>query len=326
MRLSQFDLNQLVALDALLTEISVSKAGDRVFLSESAMSTALKRLRLSFRDQLLVPVGRKMILTPLARELARPVQDILLQIRAVMSMRREFNPSTSQETFSVLVSDYAGTVFGPAIVRRVALEGPNVKIKLRLVDHSWVQQLERGETDLVIVPEQFALATHPKEILFRDTYSCIVWSQNRRVKNRISQEQYMAMGHAVMEFKEERISPIDTRFLQKTGFSRRVEVTAPYFTLLPMLVVGTNRIATLHTQLAKLYAKYLDIRIIPFPFSDPPSHVSVIQYPQHLKANPAHEWFRGIVKSVSQELAEGRTKAARRSRPARSRPRRRGGL
>ena len=84
-----FDLNLLVALDALLTERNVTRAGNRLNLSQSAMSGALARLRHHFRDELLVPVGRQMVLTPVAEGLVGPVRDILLQIRGTLGRSRD---------------------------------------------------------------------------------------------------------------------------------------------------------------------------------------------------------------------------------------------
>src|SRR5215470_9188357 len=99
--LNQFDLNLLVALDALLTEKGVTRAGSRMHLSQSAMSGALARLRRAFDDDLLVPIGRRMDLTPLGRELVQPVRDILLQIRNTMTTRARFDGVTSDRHFSV---------------------------------------------------------------------------------------------------------------------------------------------------------------------------------------------------------------------------------
>jgi DNA-binding transcriptional LysR family regulator len=105
MDLHLFDLNLLVALDALLTERNVTRAGNRLNLSQSAMSGALARLRHYFRDELLVPVGRQMVLTPVAEGLVGPVRDILLQIRGTLGSKPQFEPSTATRHMSLAVSD-----------------------------------------------------------------------------------------------------------------------------------------------------------------------------------------------------------------------------
>ena len=104
------DLNLLVALDALITERSISRTGEKIHLSQPAASGALARLRDFFKDDLLVPVGRKMVLTPLAEELAQPVRQLLVQAEAIIHRNPHFSPETSQRTFRLVMSDYVATV------------------------------------------------------------------------------------------------------------------------------------------------------------------------------------------------------------------------
>lgn len=298
---SQFDLNQLVALDALLTEKGVSAAADRVFLSQPAMSSALKRLRKTFDDELLVPVGRRMIPTQLGRELARPIHDVLLQIQGITSKRPAFDPATSDRTISLVVSDYAGTILMPEVLKRASMAAPGIKVRMLPMEHKWPEQLERGEIDFTIIPDAFSVNDFRKEVLFKDTYCCIVWSRNRLVSSRISSEQYVRMGHVVMEFSGGRIPAFDEWFLKNSGLSRKVEVTAPYFTVLPHLVVGTNRIATVHTRLAKLYAKYLPLRITPVPV-DMPALTEVVLYHRYQQSDLSKTWFRKLLESAADNL------------------------
>src|ERR1044071_1411338 len=95
MDLQRFDLNLLVTLAALLSERNVTRAGLRMNLSQSAMSGALGRLREFFEDELLVPMGRTMVLTPLAEDLVQPVRDVLLQLQATIATKPHFDPATS---------------------------------------------------------------------------------------------------------------------------------------------------------------------------------------------------------------------------------------
>ena len=105
MRYNRLDLNLLVCLDALIAERSVTRAAERVFLGQSAMSSALGRLRAHFKDEILINAGRSMTLTALGRSLARPVRDILLQVQAVTSLAPTFDPSQSERHISLVASD-----------------------------------------------------------------------------------------------------------------------------------------------------------------------------------------------------------------------------
>src|SRR5436190_22631315 len=117
MDLREFDLNLLVALDALLTERNVTRAGKRLRVGQSAMSGTLARLRRLFHDQLLVSVGRRMTLTPLAQELVDPVREILLLVRGAIATKSHFDAATSTHHFSIALSDYATTILMADMLR-----------------------------------------------------------------------------------------------------------------------------------------------------------------------------------------------------------------
>ena len=110
MRFERLDLNLLVALDALLDERSVSLAADRIFLSQSATSSALGRLREYFGDDLLVVKGRQMVLTARAEQLVEPVRAVLEQIRTTISVSPPFDPATCDRTLRMMASDYVTEV------------------------------------------------------------------------------------------------------------------------------------------------------------------------------------------------------------------------
>ena len=124
------DLNLLVALDALFAEKSVSRAGERLHLSQSATSGALARLREAFHDPLLVQVGRRMTLTPLAEGLVEPVRDFLMQAEAILNNSPAFDPLNSTRKFRLLMSDYAQTVVMTEALPRLQNLAPGVTIEI----------------------------------------------------------------------------------------------------------------------------------------------------------------------------------------------------
>ena len=105
MRFHRLDLNLLVALDALLTHRHVTRAAERLCLSQSAMSGSLARLRVHFKDDLIVQVGRKMILTPLGETIARPLRELLAQTESLINTAPRFGPASSDRTFTIIMSD-----------------------------------------------------------------------------------------------------------------------------------------------------------------------------------------------------------------------------
>ena len=130
MHFQKLDLNLLVALDALIEERSVSRAADRLNLSQSAMSSALSRLREYFGDELLVPVGRRMEPTALALNLAPAIREILQRIRVTIQARPSFDPATAERRFRVMTSDYLVEVLLADVLRELADTAPGIQMQI----------------------------------------------------------------------------------------------------------------------------------------------------------------------------------------------------
>ena len=302
MDLHLFDLNLLVALDALLTERNVTRAGNRLNLSQSAMSGALARLRHYFRDELLVPVGRQMVLTPVAEGLVAPVRDILLQIRGTLGSKPQFDPATATRHLSLAVSDYVAEILMADVLRLARCEAPHITFELRPVGRRAGEDLESGELDFLIAPEGYVSSSHPTEVLFEDTYTCVVWSGNKAIGKTMTLEQYLDVGHVVVNVAgNEPPSNYDEQFLRRSNFKRRAEVSVPTFSLAPQLVVGTDRVATITTRLAAKCAEILPLRLLPLPIAMPPM-VEMLQWHKVHEYDPAHAWFRRLLKEVVQTL------------------------
>ena len=142
------------------------------------MSGALARLRHYFRDELLVPVGRQMVLTPVAEGLVTPVRDILLQIRGTLGSKPQFDPSTATRHLSLAISDYVTEILMADVLRPARHEAPQITFELRPVGRRAGEDLESGELDFLIAPEGYVSSSHPTEVLFEDTYTCVVWAEN----------------------------------------------------------------------------------------------------------------------------------------------------
>ena len=317
--LNQFDLNLLIALDALLTEKSVTRAGARMHLSQSAMSGALARLRRAFEDDLLVPIGRRMDLTPLGQELVEPVRDILLQIRNTMTTRAKFDAATSERHFSIAVSDYVTTILLQDLLQRLASSAPHVTFDLQPVGPRAIEDLERGHLDFLIVPRGYESPLHPTEVLFDEWYTCVVWRGNTAVRSTLSLEQYLALGHVVVCVSKVHGPNYDEQVMRRLGYTRRVEVSTPSFDLAPRLVVGTNRVATVAMRLACAYARLLPLILLPVPFDMPPM-TEMLQWHHAHELDPAHLWLRGELRQAVARLPTASTDAGSHQRPRRRRP------
>lgn len=297
MRFNRLDLNLLVALDALLSEKSITRAARRLNLSQSATSGVLARLREYFKDELLMQVGRTLVLTPLAASLADPVRKVLLQIQATIDIRPEFDPATAAREFRILASDYISTVLLGELGQRIAATAPNITLDILPTVPSPIDLLERAEVDLIILPRKFVSEAHPVQVLFEESYTCIAWTGNTAVGEELTLEQYMALGHVSSRFGVA-VTSFEEWFLKVSGYDRRIEVTTTNFTSLPHFVIGTNRIATMHTRLARTLSRYYPIRLLPPPLEIPTLEMCM-QWNHFLDRDPSHVWLRSVLAEIA---------------------------
>jgi DNA-binding transcriptional LysR family regulator len=301
MDFSGLDLNLLVALDILFAEKSVSRAGERLHLSQSATSGALARLRDAFHDPLLVPVGRKMTLTPLAETLVEPVREFLLKAETILHSNPAFDPSASKRRFRIMMSDYVETVLMTEAIPRLEKLAPGVTLEIVSNREGGYETLERGEIDLAIAPVKYLSPAHPSEQLFTDAFTCLAWSGNAQVRRGLSLEIYLRLGHVVVRFgKQGQLPTFDELFMERYGHDRKIEVITTAFNLVPQLLIGTSRIATLQQRLAKFYQRYLPLKLIAPPVEMPPLE-EFMQWHKSRDRDPGAAWLRSLLKDTIED-------------------------
>jgi len=294
MRFQRLDLNLLVALDALLTEKSVSVAADRICLSQSATSSALGRLREYFGDDLLVMKGRKMVLTERGKELVDPVRNVLHMIRTTIADAPEFDPAQSDRKITIMASDYSTEVLLSQALQEMAVLAPDMSFVIHPMSENPPQALDRGGIDLLITIDIALSQEHPSAMLFQDDYVVLGWAENPLIADGIDKDRYFELGHITTGFAGNRIPAFEEWFLRNHAMARRVEVIAPSFMSVPFLLVGTNRIATVHKRLARRLAKQLPLKIMPTPFEIPPIRQAV----QWHRANSADQCLGWVVQEL----------------------------
>ena len=301
MRLDGLDLNLLVLFEALMREGSVTGAGQRLNLSQSATSAALGRLRDHFRDELFAVQGRRLTPTPLAYALDEPVRDILMRARANLIARPEFRPETSTRHFRLIVSDYSTFVLMDRVIRRAHDTAPGVTFELIAFDDRPDDPLRRGEVDFLIFPDRSLRDDHPRVPLFTDEFCCVVWDENDKVGKRLTPETYLSRGHVSARFGPSRRISFEERELRRLGVKRRIEVHVPNFAAMVSMVVGTDRIATVHARIAHALARQFPVRILdcPFPVS---GFRESLQWPQPPESDPAIRWMRSVIVDAAASL------------------------
>lgn len=270
MRFGRLDLNLLVALDALLTERSVSLAADRLCLSQSATSSALGRLREYFGDELLVVKGRTMILTARAEELIEPVRAVLEQIRTTVAVAPPFDPATAERTIRIMASDYSTEALLTGVLADLEKEAPNLRFEIQPMNDTPIEAIERGYIDLLLTIDYAISADHPSQMLFEDDYVVVGDPANPAMGGTMTRDLYFSLGHVTARFGKARVPAFEDWFVRRQKQQRRVEVVAPSFLSLPGLIVGTNRIATLHRRMAEIVVRSMPLVMREIPFDIPP--------------------------------------------------------
>jgi len=264
-RLSRVDLNLLAALGALLEERNVTYAGNRIGVSEPAMSGMLARLRNHFGDELLHRTGRSYDLTPLAAELLPAVREALAVAGGVLNA--EFKPQTSARRFTVSISDYAMTVLVAPLLAVLAERAPNVTVAfgpLPSPEDDWVTELMRR--DIVVGRLGMGIPGRHR-VLFTDRFVCVVAKDNPYLcEGALSLEDLAKLRHAAGSFGPGAATPAD-RLLAELGVDRRVDVTVPGLLPLGFAVAGTELCAFVPQRLALRYAELLDVVIAEVPFA-----------------------------------------------------------
>jgi LysR family nod box-dependent transcriptional activator len=298
MRFNKLDLNLLVALDAMLKERSISRAAEKLHVSQPAMSSALSRLREYFNDELLVQVGRKMEPTPRAQVLQEAVRDVLVRVDTTIAAQPEFDPATAEREFRLFVSDYTLDVLMPHVLALAGEQAPAVRFQLLSQVDQPQRSLERGEADLLVIPKSYCSPEHPQERLFNEEFCCIVWDRSRWFGRTLSFEDYVSAGHVVMQPSGGQPA-FESWFMQRYGISRRIEVTTYSFTSAPRLVVGTQRIATVHMRLAQQVQQSLPLQALTLPVPVPPMEQSM-QWHKYRTQDPGLMWLRGLLHQAVQ--------------------------
>jgi LysR family transcriptional regulator, nod-box dependent transcriptional activator len=300
MQLNRFDLNLLIALDALLHEKNVTRAAERVFVSQPAMSAALQKLREYFNDQLLVRVGRDMELTPRGLSLVEPVREALLRIQATLGTQPTFDPATVRRTFTLIVSADAILRVMPAVFRRLSREAPGIQCHVEHFSESTLSRLEYGDADLYLGLNSlrlFGLKSFPETLRIIDLrpvrWVCIASRDHPSVQDEITEAQYLALPH-VFGWPSGHTIPLEELVRRLTNADIDVRATTQGLLEIPSLIAGTELIATLPEHLALTLQKLAPVKVVPLPFETPETREVVIWHKRN-EPDPGHAWMRDII-------------------------------
>ncbi|WP_395665806.1 LysR family transcriptional regulator [Methylocella sp.] len=304
--LSHVDLNLLVALDALLTERSVTRAAARIGLKQSAMSHNLARLRALFGDELLTRYANGMRLTPRALALIDPLRGALSQIEAIVAREDAFNPATSERVFRIGLPDSSEVLHGPALLAHLLQAAPHVRLRLFSIDSLEIlDDLDADRLDLAIgVGGAFVggQAHHKRRLLVKERYLCMFNAALVGVEPPISLDDYVRLPHVLTSLRKGERGVVDDA-LEALGRRRTVALTTSRFLAVPFLVQGAPVVTTMHSRLARFFAGALGLSLSLPPVELPEAPISLLWHASYDR-DPAHVWLRGVIADLFAERGD----------------------
>jgi LysR family nod box-dependent transcriptional activator len=290
MNLRQFDLNLLVAFDVLLKERNVTRAAERLHLSQPAMSGILSRLRHAFGDELLVRVGRHLEMTEFAAGIAGRVHECVRDLEELLDAGRSFDPATEEHAFRIGASDYVVLLlFGP-LMRKLTEVAPNVSAHFVRLDLSVGERITAGEIDFGVIPTVFEPGL-PSVPLFDDTWVCAAWAHHPSIGDRLTLEEFLLHPHLAFNISDPGHASVADEHLAQIGHARKIIASTESFTAAPFLLAGTSMLTMVPTRLGERMASAADVRLLELPFEVPPLREKLVWNPR-FTSSPSHEWMR----------------------------------
>jgi DNA-binding transcriptional LysR family regulator len=287
------DLNLLVALKTLLEEANVTRAGERLGISQSSMSTALARLRVQFNDELLVRVGRDYELTPQARLLLPQLQKTIPLIQKALKTDGDFQPATATRSFRMVMSDYSAIQMN-RLFNRILEDAPWVEFEIIPLHETpsdgphelWINDFGIGPSGMGFEGESIDL--------FQDQYVCVIDQNNPAlVHGKLSWEAFDALPQVTCSFGVNQMTPAE-RLLRDVGHSKRPNIITRSYLPIPAIVSGTDQVGIIPARLARSIPKSLNVALAEPPFGKSKLHQR-LWWDNSKADDPAHAWLRKAI-------------------------------
>jgi DNA-binding transcriptional LysR family regulator len=309
MNLSGFDLNLLRVLDALLREQSTVKAGERIGLSQPAVSAGLGRLRNLLGDPLFVRQGQHIVPTQYARDLELPLRRILDELSALLAGPGSFNPAEAEQSFKIAGSDFFAEMLMPALANAISRLAPKILVQLvDLVPDDYVGTLEKHGIDLALVPKVDFPSWIDHLPAFRSKFVTIARVGHPRLERAtvrpgdvVPIDLFCDLGHVVFS-PEGKLKAMGDAALARMGRERRVAMTMPVFGGVCNAVAGSDLVALVPEQLARKVASRLGLAIYSPPMPINPALICIVWHKRNT-TDPTHRWLREMVLKLLSQLS-----------------------
>lgn len=287
MSLHQFDLNLLPVFEALVTEAHVTRAAEKVFLSQSATSHALARLRKQLDDPILVRCGNGLQPTPRALAMLGDIRELLGLLEQTLTPPQTFDPATSDRTFTLAVTDYFETVVMPDLMPALMQQAPGLVFNLEMIGpEASLERLENGQVDLVVgLDHSFPVASHLLvQHWWEEKPVCLAGPALADVPDHLDLKQYLALQHVAMsdqiDINSNNInsSNID-RWLEARKLKRQTVAQMVNYLAAARIIAARPALLTLPRHMASMFCQWLPLRIIDAPTELPSWNMTIIRHP-----------------------------------------------
>ncbi len=299
MQLTTFDLNLLVVFEAVLRERNVTRAGERLGLSQPAMSHALNRLRWMLKDQLFIRTPEGMMPTHRAEQLAQPVRRALGELETALEPE-DFIPTEAKRGFTIAVNNYAAVVLAGPITADCATLAPNVHLSLRPSGTlNLADLLDRGELDIAIAMLDPPADRFASQVLVEDRFVAVMRRGHPAAQGKLDTKRFAALPHLVISSSGEDLRFIDVA-LAAEGCVRNIALEAPYLSA-GTILVQSDMVAVLGRQMAQGFRRAYAIELRDLPCESPPLR-SVMLWHRRFDGQAAHRWLREMIATVAAHL------------------------
>ncbi len=292
--LRKLDLNLLVTLDALLVEHNVTRAAERLNLSQPSVSVHLAKLRDIFADPLLLPGPRGMLPTARANALREPLRLALEALAHAVSPATPFDPATASNTWRVAAADYGeSTIVLPALIG-LRSKAPGTRLAvLDLAPSRIARQAEQGEIDLAFHIREDAPAGLRQRSMFEERYVLVGRAAHPGLKRRPTLAQFCKLDHVIVSTDGGGFHGSTDTALAQLGLARRVVLSVPHFLFLKSVLATTDLVAMLPSRLVRDAS---DMKVVEPPVEVPGFEMLMLWH-ERSHRDPAHQWLREHIAS-----------------------------
>jgi DNA-binding transcriptional LysR family regulator len=295
--LARFDLNLLIIFEALISEQNVTRAGQKVGLSQPAMSAALNRLRHLLKDELFIRSGNTMRPTARALEIEHSVSSILQQIESSLAPP-SFDPTRARKTFRLAINDLGAALFIPPLMQQVGSVAPHIDFEIMPADEDRaIELLDAGKADVAAGLYTRQLNRLQSTRLYQAPFVCALRRDHPDAKCTLSMEHFASLSRISIAQRGDPGEKID-QILRKHGLKQQTAIVVPHYLAVPFILAQSNLVAVLPLKLVKRFEKSEHIRVVKTEFCE-------LSAPIHMTWNaatandPANRWLRSMIINIT---------------------------